>query len=127
MSLLLFVAGQRTAPISTRRLGDDVAGGKRRLVVEIHEPAEEIIRAEIRKPRTKTRKVKREIAQRIIETAGYSGLLGAGIPAPVFSAVSIALDTASPDPRIYEAIAIAMIRAAEEAEDEEIAILLLVA
>lgn len=127
MSLLLFVAGQRATLPATRQFGDDVAGGRRRLVVEIHEPAEEIISAEASKPRTKTRKVKREIAQRIIDTAGYSGLLGSGVPAPVFSAVSAALDAPSPDPRLYEAIAFAMIRAAEEAEDEEIAILLLVA
>lgn len=128
MSLLLFVAGQRAAPVVRRQFGDDVSTRPRRLVVEIHEPEiEEIIREEADKPRPKSRKVRREVAARIIETAGYSGLLGSAIPAPVFDAVSEAFNSTGNDPLIYEAIALALQRAADDADDEDVTLLLMVA
>ena len=131
MSLLLFVAGQRaTTPVASRQYGDDVSlrRSQRRVMVEIHEPEiAEIIREETGKPRKKSRKVKREVAASIIETAGYSGLLGSGIPAPVFDAVSAAFDSTGNDPLIYEAIALSLQYAADEADDEDVTLLLMVA
>lgn len=86
------------------------------------EEIEEVIEEEAAKPRPKTRKIKREIAQKIIDLSNVGGLLGEKIPPAVYRQIERAVDafdTQTDQTLIYAAIRIALIRAAEEAEEED--------
>jgi hypothetical protein len=86
------------------------------------EEIEEVLEQEAAKPRPKTRKVKREIAQQIIDLSNVGGLLGEKIPPAVYRQIERAVDafdTQADQTLIYAAIRIALIRAAEEAEEED--------
>lgn len=86
------------------------------------EEIEEVIEQEAAKPRPKTRKIKREIAQQIIDLSNVGGLLGEKIPLAIYRQIERAVDafdTQADQTLIYAAIRIALIRAAEEAEEED--------
>ncbi|RVQ21820.1 hypothetical protein CN067_11860 [Sinorhizobium meliloti] len=111
------------------RRGDDAPARLPAFVPEIPELAEieEVIQAEIRRPRTKTRKVKREIAQQIVRLAG---LFAEDIPPVVYRQVDKAitrLDKSSDDQLIYAAIQLAIVKAIEAEEEDEMTMLLMVA
>ena len=97
----------------------------RKFVPEIPELAEieEVIEQEAAKPRPKSRKVKREVAKRIIDLTGLGGLLGEKIPPAVYRQVDRALSpTEQPNADqtlIYVAIRLAVIRAIEEDDEED--------
>lgn len=97
----------------------------RKFVPEIPELAEieEVIEEEVAKPRRKSRKVKREVAQRIIDLTGLGGLLGEKVPPVVYRQVDRALSLIeqpnTDQALIYAAIRLAVIRAIEEDDEED--------
>lgn len=97
----------------------------RKFVPEIPELAEieEVIEEEAAKPRRKSRKVKREVAKRIIDLTGLGGLLGEKVPPVVYRQVDRALSLIeqpnTDQTLIYVAIRLAVIRAIEEDDEED--------
>lgn len=111
------------------RRGDDAPARLPAFVPEIPELAEieEVIQAEIRLPRAKTRKVKREVTQRIIRLAG---LFAEDIPPVVYRQVDKAIsriENNADDHLLYAAIQLAIIKAIEAEEEDEMMMLLMVA
>ncbi|MDX0227175.1 hypothetical protein RWA06_04595 [Sinorhizobium meliloti] len=115
--------------VQTVRRGDDAPARLPAFVPEIPELAEieEVIQAEIRLPRAKTRKVKREVAKEIIRLAG---LFVEDIPPVVYRQVDKAIariENNTDDHLIYAAIQLAIIKAIEAEEEDEMMMLLMVA
>ncbi|MDX1222703.1 hypothetical protein GOL85_13320 [Sinorhizobium medicae] len=115
--------------VQTVRRGDDAPVRLPAFVPEIPELAEieEVIQAEIRLPRAKTRKVKREVAKEIIRLAG---LFVEDIPPVVYRQVDKAIariENNTDDHLIYAAIQLAIIKAIEAEEEDEMMMLLMVA
>jgi len=111
------------------RRGDDAPTRTPAFVPEIPELAEieEVIQAEIKKPRAKTRKVKREVAEKIISLAG---IFAESIPPVVYRQVDKAISRIENNPDdhlLYAAIQLAIIKAIEDEEDDEMMMLLMVA
>ncbi|PDT47324.1 hypothetical protein CO661_14170 [Sinorhizobium fredii] len=116
--------------VQTVRRGDDAPSGRLpAFVPEIPELAEieEVIQAEIKRPRTKTRKVKREVTQQIIRLAG---LFAEDMPPVVYRQVDKAItriENNADDHLLYAAIQLAIIKAIEAEEEDEMMMLLMVA
>lgn len=111
------------------RRGDDAPARLAAFVPEIPELAEieEVIQAEIRLPRAKTRKVKREVTQQIIRLAG---LFAEDIPPVVYRQVDKAISRIEDNTDghlLYAAIQLAIIKAIEAEEEDEMMMLLMVA
>ena len=115
-------------PQVTRR-GDDAPVRTPAFVPEVPGLAEieEVIQAEIKQPRAKTRKVKREVTRQIISLAG---LFAEDIPPVVYRQVDKAISRIESNPDdhlIYAAIQLAIIKAIEDGEEDEMMMLLMVA
>ncbi|RVQ17739.1 hypothetical protein CN067_20865 [Sinorhizobium meliloti] len=115
--------------VQTVRRGDDAPVRLPAFVPEIPELAEieEVIKSEIRLPRAKTRKIKREVAKEIIRLAG---LFVEDIPPVVYRQVDKAMSRIENNPDdhlIYAAIQLAIVKAIEAEEEDEMMMLLMVA
>ncbi|RVH87748.1 hypothetical protein CN204_04245 [Sinorhizobium meliloti] len=115
-------------PQVTRR-GDDAPVRTPAFVPEVPGLAEieEVIQAEIKQPRAKTRKVKREVTRQIISLAG---LFAEDIPPVVYRQVDKAISRIESNPDghlLYAAIQLAIIKAIEDEEEDEMMMLLMVA
>lgn len=118
----VYAGGGEPEPEQTQRDSDVIW---RKFVPEIPrvEEIEEALEQEAAKPRPKTRKVKREIAQQIIDMSNVGALLGEKIPPAVYRQIERAFDAFEAQEAdltlLYTAIRFALIRAAEEAEEED--------